>query len=185
MSFSFKLCTHDKPTLLNSHLITIILQLNREGEEFMMIKVRWVIVFMIVLSINSFAEGKAFANLNFSVSIDYSSQALQKLQKSHEKVEVWVIIDQYGKQYMEEEAVAEGEIIINPGEKAVFHGLSSTDSPYHYNPNKRYMLTISIMSARKIYENNILDCYSKSGKIDYNIHEIQGKELVFQCKLIR
>lgn len=159
-----------------------------------MLKLKWVIVFIIVLSINSFAKersvsnvssDKAFTHLSFTVSIDYSPRALHKLQESHEKVKVWVIIDQYGKQYMEEEAVGDKEIIINPGEKAVFHGIPSTKSHYRYKKNKKYILTISVISARKIYENNILHCYSKSGKIDYNIREIQGRELAFQCKLIR
>lgn len=149
-----------------------------------MIKVNWLIVTIIVLGINCFAEEKAFADLDFTVSIDYSPKALHKLQKSHEKVAIWATIDQYGKQYVEEEAVADKEIIINPGEKAVFHGISLTDSHYHYKKNKKYMLLVEVISARKIYEDNILDCYSKSGKINYNIREIQGRELVFQCKLI-
>jgi len=158
-----------------------------------MIKLRWIIVYIIVLSVNSIAADKStmntslsevFSKLNFTVSIDYSSRALKKLQKSNEKVKVWVIIDQYGKQYMEEEAVAAGEVIINPEEKAVFHGVPLADSHYRYKKNKKYILSVEVISARKIYENNILHCYSKSGKIDYNIHEVQGKELVFQCKLI-
>jgi len=150
-----------------------------------MIKVNWLIVTIMVLGINCFAGEKVFANLNFSVSIDYSPKALHKLQKSHEKVKVWVIIDQYGKQYMEEESVADKEIIINPGEKAVFHGIPSTKSHYRYKKNKKYILTATVVSARKIYENNILDCYSKSGTTGYDIRKIQGRELVFQCKLIR
>lgn len=149
-----------------------------------MIKLKWLIVTIIVLGINCFAEEKAFADLDFTVSIDYSPKALHKLKKSHEKVKVWVIIDQYGKQYMEEEAVADKEIIINPEEKTVFHGIPSTKSHYRYKKNKKYILTVTVISARKIYENNILNCYSKSGKTGYDIREIQGRELVFQCKLI-
>lgn len=159
-----------------------------------MIKLRWMIVFIIVLSINGFAKersvsnvssDKAFAHLNFTVSIDYSPRALHKLQESHEKVKVWVIIDQFGKQYMEEEAVADKELIINPGEKAVFYGIPLRESHYRYKKNKKYLLSVELISARKIYENNILHCYSKSGEINYNIHELQGRELAFYCKLIR
>ncbi len=159
-----------------------------------MIKSRLLIAYIIVLSINSFAgdrgvvntsSSEVFLKLNFTVSVDYSSRALHKLQESHEKVIVLAYIDQYGKQYVEDEGVADAEIIINPGEKAVFHGVPLRDSHYHYKKNKKYMLTIDVVSARKIYENNILDCYSKSGEFDYNIREIQGKELAYQCKLIR
>ncbi len=159
-----------------------------------MIKLRLIIVYIIVLSVNGFADDRGaintsssevFSKLNFTVSIDYSSKALQKLQKSNEKIKVLVIIDQYGKQYMEEEAVADKEIIINPGEKAVFYGIPSTESHYRYKKNKKYILTINVISARKIFENNILDCYAKAGKIDYDISQIQGKVLKYQCKLIR
>ena len=155
---------------------------------------RLLIVYIIVLSIYSFGgdkrisnipENKIFSNLDFTVAIDYSSKALQKLKKSNEKVKVWIIIDQYGKQYMEKEAVATKEIIINPGEKAVFHGIPLTENHYRYKKNKKYRLSVEVISARKIYENNIIHCYSKSGKVDYDIHKIQGKTLELQCKLIR
>ncbi len=154
---------------------------------------RLLIIYIMILSTYSFAgdkrisnipASKIFSNLNFTVAIDYSSSALQKLQKSNEKVKVWVIIDQYGKQYMEEEGVADGEMIINPGEKAVFHGVNLGDSHYRYKSNKKYMLTIMVISARKIYENNILNCYSKSN-IDYTIHTVQDKVVEFTCKLIK
>ncbi len=157
-----------------------------------MIKSIWVFC-ILVFSVSSFggeskispaSSSKLFSNLNFAISIDYSSRALHKLQKSNEKVKVWIIIDQFGKQYMEEEAVASAEIIINPGEKAVFHGIPLEESNYRYKANKRYILTISVISARKIYENNILNCYSRSG-IDHDIHTIQNKTVQFTCKLIR
>ena len=153
---------------------------------------RLLIVYIMVLSTYSFGgdkrisnipASKIFSNLNFTVSVDYSSSALKKLRKSNEKVKVWVIIDQYGKQYMEDEGVADGEIVINPGEKAVFHGVPLSDSHYRYKSNKKYLLTIMVISARKIYENNILLCHSKSNK-DYTIHTIQDEVVEFACKLL-
>lgn len=140
---------------------------------------RLLIVYIIVLSTYSFGgykriynipTGNIFSNLNFTVSVDYSPGALNKLRKSNEKVKVWVIIDQYGKQYMEEEAVADGEMIINSGEKAVFHGVPLRDSHYRYKSDKRYLLMIMAISARKTYENNILHCYSKS-MIDHTMSD--------------
>ncbi len=159
-----------------------------------MIKLRLLMICIIVFSAygvggdrssSNISTSKIFSNLNFTVSINYTPKALHKLQKSNEKVKVWVIVDQYGKQYMEEEAVADVEIIINPGEEAVFHRIPLREKNYRYKNNKKYILTVSVISARKIFENNILDCYAKSGKIDYDISQIQGKVLEFQCKLIR
>ncbi len=156
-----------------------------------MSKLKWLMLYIIILSISAFSGEKSvskisfnnvFSKLNFTVSIDYSPKALRKLQKNHEKVKVWVIVDQFGKEYMEEEAVADGEITINPGEKAIFHGVPLTNSHYRYKANKKYLLTIMVISARKIYENNILHCYSKSGII-YDIHTIQDKVVAFTCKL--
>ena len=125
---------------------------------------------------------ESFSNLNFTVSINYTSRALQKLQDNDEKVTVSAIIDQYGKQYIEEEAVAFKDITINPGEKAVFHGIPLKESSYSYKENKKYILTINIVSARKVFINNLLIC---SGKIDFNIKDIKEKVLKFECKLIK
>ncbi|MEA3490391.1 MAG: hypothetical protein U9R27_00660 [Campylobacterota bacterium] len=142
-----------------------------------------VLVYIVVFNIDSLAKERGFDNLNFAVSIDYSSRAMNKLKKSGEKVKVWVVIDQYGKRYMEEEAVADTEIIINPGEKAVFHGVPLRQSNYRYKKHKRYILTVMVVSARKKYSNNILNCYSRSGEVDYDTSRLAGEVLKFECKL--
>lgn len=123
-----------------------------------------------------------FSNLNFEVSIKYTKRALHKLQAGNEKVKVWVILDQYGKQYVEEEGVASDEIIIDPGEKAVFHGLPLANSSYQYKSDKRYKLTIMVISARHTYPDNILNCWSKYGT-EYDIKKLEGKRVEFECKL--
>lgn len=159
----------------------------------MLMKFTWVMICIVFLSANGFgvSEGsasassnKVFANLHFAVSVDYTSEVWQKLREGNEQVTVSAIIDQYGKQYMEEEGISYKEITIIPGDNAVFQGMPPTESSYRYKKNKKYLLTINIYSARKTYQNNILNCSTESGRIDFDIQEIQDKVLKFQCKLL-
>ena len=135
-----------------------------------------------VKSVQKKSTEKPFSNLNFTVSIKYTPRALRKLEENGEKVTVSTMIDQYGEQYMEEEGVALKDITVNPGQNAVFHDIPLRVSTYRHKPNKKYVATINIFSARKVFVNNLLTC---SGKIDFDIRNIKGRVLEFECKLIR
>jgi hypothetical protein len=133
---------------------------------------------------NSMKSVDPFKRLTFSVNIDYTPQALQTLKKVGEKVEIDAIIDQYGKSYMEEEAVAYETKIVSPGEKVIFHGVSVSDDSYHFQKGKRYIVTVMVSSARKAVLDNLLACEDLSGNIDYAMETLEGKELQFKCRII-
>jgi len=125
-----------------------------------------------------------FKKLTFSVNIDYTAQALKKLKETGEMVEVDAIIDQYGKTYMEKEAVAYETKVVSPGESITFYGVSLSDENYHFQKEKRYVVTVMVLSARKAASDNLLDCEDVSGNIDYSMSSLQNKVLKFKCKLI-
>ncbi len=145
-----------------------------------------IVLFVIVFAFGavSFAGENLFSKLNFTVQIDYTPKALHKLKTNKEKVVVSVIVDQFGKQYMEEEAVAFKDIMINPGDKAFFHGIPLRKSSYRFKTNKRYRMMIGVTTARRVFKNNLLNCYEKSGAVDHNAFGVDGKVFEFKCELI-
>ncbi len=141
-------------------------------------------VIVFIFSTGSLAGENLFSKLNFTVHIDYTPKALHKLKRNKEKVIVSVIIDQYGKQYMEDEAVAFKDIMIDPGDKAFFHGIPLRESSYRFKANKKYRMTVFVLTARRVFENNLLSCYEKSRAVDYDAFGINGKVFEFKCELI-
>ncbi len=123
-------------------------------------------------------------NTHFSIEMEYSPAALKKLNDNNEKLAVSLIVDQYGPQYMEEEAIATLDQKFTPGEKLQFQGIPFTKASYEIKPGKRYRLTITIFSATDVFKNNIVEVFSKNGVTDWDATQLNGKQLAYVCRLI-
>jgi len=119
-------------------------------------------------------------DLHLKIVVDYSPQAKAKLQKSGEKVLATLILDQYGKKYMEVEGVASKDMLFDTQHDIMVESLH-LNTPYQ--ANKNYKLTIMIISARKHYHDNLLECYASDGAVDYSIDKLKNATLYYTCRL--
>jgi len=150
------------------------------------LKISVFLLYILMSSISMASEAqKIFSNLNFKLDISYSSDLIRKFDKSGEKIKIIVWIDQFGKKYMEEEAIAYSEATIGLDDSVYIRGVPLRDTNYIYKRDKRYMVTIEIISAREVYADNILDCYEYPKVREMTIEDIQDSIMYFKCKLLR
>jgi len=120
--------------------------------------------------------------LSLKVVVNYSPKAKRKLETHNEKVMASFIIDQYGKKYMQVEGVASKDVLFDTQHDIFIKKMHFKTA--HYDPKKRYKLTLSIFSASKTIDQNILECYDKEHRVDFEIGDIQGSTLEYVCRLI-
>jgi len=121
-------------------------------------------------------------DLNLKLLVTYSPKAKAKLESSGEKLIASLILDQYGAKYMEVEGVATRDITFDTQHDIYLKKLTFKQA--QYDPSKRYKLTVSIFSARKVFDANILECHSKTMQADFEFQSIQNSTLEYRCKLI-
>jgi len=128
----------------------------------------------------------AFA-ARFSIELNYSPAARKKLVDSGETLSLNLIVDQYGLEFMEEEAIAMVDLTVDPAAPAALiavNGIPFSDPAYQVNPEKRYRLTVTMSSARSVFPENVVDAYSESGEVDWDALQLNGKTLSYLCRLI-
>lgn len=118
-----------------------------------------------------------------SIPIEYSDKAFNAIQASGGKLRSSLTVDQYGPQYMEEEAIAFLDRTLALEETLNVAGIPFSQSGYRINPEKTYKLTVTIFRSEEAAEDLILEVYSADGEVDWNTSEIQGRSLVHHCKL--
>lgn len=123
----------------------------------------------------------------FTIALQYSPAARKKLVDSGEKLIISLIIDQYGPEYMEKEAIASAELTVKPGDSndaIVVNGIPFSNPAYQVDPKKRYRLSVSMFSARAVLPDNVIDGYSITDDVTWDALQLNGQTLSYVCKLI-
>jgi len=121
--------------------------------------------------------------LNLKLIINYSSNAKAKLENSGERLIASLMLNEYGDKYMTVEGVAMKEAKFSTKYDVNIHRMDM-EKGHTYNPNKNYKVNINIYTAREVFKRNLVDCWSGTNEIDFDLKKIQGGTIEFTCKLI-
>ncbi|MEA2027685.1 MAG: hypothetical protein U9N49_01740, partial [Campylobacterota bacterium] len=122
-------------------------------------------------------------DLSLKLIVNYSPNAKVKLENSGEKLIASLMLNEYGDRYMTVEGVALKEATFSTKYDVGIHRLD-IQKGHSYDPTKNYKVNINIYTAGEIFENNLVNCQSSMGDIDFDIKKIQGGAIEFYCKLI-
>lgn len=123
----------------------------------------------------------------FSITLNFSPAARKKLQDSGENLIVNLVVDQYGPEYMEEEGIASEDLVVTPANFAdpiAVNGIPFSNPAYRVDPKKRYRLSVSMVSGRTVFPDNVIDGYSATDDSIWDALLMDGKNLPYVCKLI-
>lgn len=121
--------------------------------------------------------------LNLQLTVRYSPNAKSKLQKSHERIAASLILSQYDNEEMKIEGVATKEALFAVDEDVKIDTMDIQQG-HRFEPDKNYKVNINLYTAREVFQDNLLDCRSRSGDIDFDLLAMQGGVIEYYCKLI-